>query len=489
MGGVLCRARGRIRGVALVAAMLLGVTGLAVTSLPSAVAEAATVLLSAAPDGNEGVGPYNASAPSVSGDGAHVAFASAAANLVDGDDNGAVDVFVRDRDGDGKWHTTMVSASAEGKPGNGDSYSPAISADGSVVAFASEATNLAGGGGSGRPDVFVWHRDDGRVTRISRDLLGGLANGGSYSPSVSADGSVVAFASDAADLVLGDLNSLTDVFVWKQDPVTRLTSLLRVVTRLLGEPRGNSYQPSVSADGRVVAFASDAPNLVQGDDNDTIDVFVHERGTGRTTLVSKGAGGKAADGPSFFPAVSAGGERVAFVSMATDLGSKDGAQPNVYVHDLDAGVTKLVSEGAGGEPADSSSFSPAISADGRYVAFDSAAGNLVGGDADGGGEDVFVHDTATGATTMVPLGAAGGQGEQGLYPGISGDGRYVAFAVVPPDWSTTQYFMHGPMWEAGDTGTPPPAPVETTTSTSGATTTTEPPPTSTSPVVTETTGG
>src|SRR6266498_412270 len=290
MGGVLCRARGRIRGVALVAAMLLGVTGLAGASLPAA-ADAATVLLSATPDGAEGVGSYTASAPSLSRDGEHVAFASAAADRVE----------------DGNWHTTLVSASALGQPGNGDSYSPSISADGGVVAFASEATNLDGGGGGGRPDVFVWHRDTKRVSRISRDLLGGLADGGSYSPSISADGSVVAFASDAADLVIGDLNDLTDVFVWRQDPVTRLTSLLRVVTRLLGEPRGSSYQPSVSADGRVVAFASDAPNLVQGDDNDTIDVFVHDRATGATTLVSKGEGGKAADGPSFFPAEEARG--------------------------------------------------------------------------------------------------------------------------------------------------------------------------------------
>ena len=485
MGGVLCRARGRIRGVALVAAMLLGVTGLAGASLPAA-AEAATVLLSATPDGAEGVGSYTASAPSLSRDGEHVAFASAAADLVEEDTNGAVDVFVRDRGQDGKWQTTLVSASALGKPGNGDSYSPSISADGGLVAFASEASNLDGGGGGGKPDVFVWHRDSKRVSRISRDLLGGLANGGSYSPSVSADGSVVAFASDAADLVIGDLNDLTDVFVWRQDPVTRLTSLLRVVTRLLGEPRGSSYQPSVSADGRVVAFASDAPNLVQGDDNDTIDVFVHDRATGATTLVSKGEGGKAADGPSFFPAVSANGERVAFVSMAADLGSADGAQPNVYVHDVDAGATKLVSEGAGGGPADSSSFSPAISADGRYVAFDSAAGNLVGGDADDGGEDVFVRDTATGATTMVPLGAAGGYGNQGLYPGISPDGAYVAFAVVPSDWSTCQYYLYGPVQEAGKPDGGPPA-QETTTS--ETTTTTEAAPTSTSPAVTETTGG
>src|SRR6266540_324071 len=424
MGGVVRRARGRSRGAALVAVLLLGVAG----SLWSvAAAQPTTVLLSAAPDGGEGVGPYFASPPSLSQDGAHVAFASAAANLVDGDSGGAVDVFVRDREEDGSWRTTLVSSSVEGKPGNADSYAPSISADGDVVAF----------------------------------------------------------ASDAADLVMGDLNGLTDVFVWKRDPVTRLVSLVRVVTRLLGEPKGNSYQPSVSADGTVVAFASDAPNLVADDDNDTIDVFAYDRSEGTTTLVSKGAGGKAADGPSFFPAVSGRGERVAFVSMAADLGPADGAQPNVYVYDLDAGATTLVSRGAGGEPADSSSFSPAISADGRYVAFDSAAGNLVGGDGNGG-EDVFVRDTETGATVEVPLDAAGGQGEQGFCPGISPDGEYVAFAVVPPDFASTQYYLHGPLLAGDPGGTPP---VETETSTTAGTTTTEAPPTSTEPAVTETTGG
>src|SRR6266542_184593 len=383
MGGVVRRARGRSRGAALGAVLLLGVAG---------------------------------------------SLWSAAANLVDGDSGGAVDVFVRDREEDGSWRTTLVSSSVEGKPGNADSYAPSISADGDVVAFASEATNLDGGGGVGHPDVFLWHRDSKRVTRISRGLLGGLADGGSYSPSISADGSVVAFASDAADLVMGDLNGLTDVFVWKRDPVTRLVSLVRVVTRLLGEPKGNSYQPSVSADGTVVAFASDAPNLVADDDNDTIDVFAYDRSEGTTTLVSKGAGGKAADGPSFFPAVSGRGERVAFVSMAADLGPADG----------------------------------------------------------NGGEDVFVRDTETGATVEVPLDAAGGQGEQGFCPGISPDGEYVAFAVVPPDFASTQYYLHGPLLAGDPGGTPP---VETETSTTAGTTTTEAPPTSTEPAVTETTGG
>jgi Tol biopolymer transport system component len=480
MGGVVRRRRGRIRIAALVAVLLIVMAGLAASSARSpASAGASTVLLSAAPDGTASGGPYYASAPSLSRDGAHVAFASAAGNLVAGGTGGTVEVFVRDRGADGTWRTTLVSATAQDRPGNGDSYSPSISADGSVVAFSSEATNLDGGGGPGRPDVFVWHRDTRRVTRISRGLLGGVADGGSYSPSISADGSVVAFSSDATDLVVGDLNDLSDVFVWSPDPVTRVASLVRVATSLLGEPRGSSFQPSLSADGGVVAFASDAPNLVAGDGNDTIDVFVHDRATGTTTLASTVASGNAANGPSFFPAISGGGDRVAFVSMATDLGPDGGAQPNVYVHDRGTGATTLVSQGASGEPADSSSFAPAISADGRYVAFDSAASNLVGWDSNGG-EDVFVRDTASGRTTKLD---AGGGGAQGFYPGISPDGSYVAFAVAPPDFATSEYYVCGPLLDDAA----PPAAQETTTTSSTTSTTTEPPPTTTEP--TQTTGG
>jgi Tol biopolymer transport system component len=495
MGGVLCRTRGRIRGDVSVAVAMLVAAALVATSLSwSAEAGPTTVMLSTAPDGAPGLGPYHAAAPAVSQDGAHVAFASAAANLVADDGNNAVDVFVRDRGQDGVWRTTVVSARTDGEFGNDDSYSPAISADGSVVAFASEASNLDGGGGDGRPDVFVWHRGNRKVSRISHGLLGGLANGGSYSPSISADGSVVAFASDAANLVVGDLNDLTDVFVWRQNPLTKVVSLVRVITQLLGEPSGGSYQPVVSADGGAVAFASDAPDLVDDDDNGTLDVFVYDRVKAATSLVSRGNDGAVGDGPSFFPALSAQGDRVAFVSMAPSLGSGDGYQPNVYVHDRASGGTELVSKGVSGGPADSSSFSPAISADGRYVAFDSAAGNLVGGDANGA-EDVFVHDTYTGATDLVSADGGWFGGDQALYPGISPDGGYVAFAVAPLDMSTTQYYLRGPLLGGGEREGVPVAtdpPVEETTTTEApteapTTSTTVAPPTSTTTAVTETT--
>jgi Tol biopolymer transport system component len=208
--------------------------------------------------------------------------------------------------------------------------------------------------------------------------------------------------------------------------------------------------------------------------------------------VSRASDGAIGDGPSFFPALSAQGERVAFVSMAPSLGSGDGYQPNVYVHDRSSGDTALVSKGVSGGPADSSSFSPAISADGRYVAFDSAAGNLVSGDGNGT-EDVFIHDTLSGATDLV---STDGDwfGEQALYPGISADGSNVAFAVAPLDMSTTQYYLRGPLLGGGEpVATDPPQVTdplqqETTTTSATTTSTTVEPPTTTT-AATETTGG
>jgi len=178
--------------------------------------------------------------------------------------------------------------------------------------------------------------------------------------------------------------------------------------------------------------------------------------------------------------------------MAASLGAGDGYQPNVYVHDRSSGGTSLVSKGVSGGPADSSSFSPAISADGRYVAFDSAAGNLVSGDSNGA-EDVFIHDTLSGATDLVSTDGGWFGGEQALYPGISPDGSYVAFAVAPLDMSSTQYYLRGPLLgggggDGGPVATNPPA-QPTTTTTATTTSTTVATPTSTTTAATETTGG
>lgn len=197
---------------------------------------------------------------------------------------------------------------------------------------------------------------------------------------------------------------------------------------------GESGSPSVSADGAKVAFQSAAANLVSGDTNGAVDIFVRADADPSTIRVSVGSGGAQADGPSSRPAISADGRFVAFVSEATNLVSGDtNGKADAFVRDTQAGTTTRVSVGAGGAQADAETRDgPAISADGRYVAFVSQASNLVAGDTNDAA-DAFVRDTQAGTTVRASLGPSNEQGAteaQGeTYPGIaiSGDGRYVAF--------------------------------------------------------------
>ncbi|WP_439625355.1 Ig-like domain-containing protein, partial [Gemmata sp.] len=183
-----------------------------------------------------------------------------------GDTNGAFDIFVKDTQ---TGAVTRVSTTAAGAQGDGDSDQPSVSADGRYVAFASRASNLVPGDTNGAFDIFVKDTQTGAVTRVSTTAAGAQGDGDSDQPSVSADGRYVAFASDAPNLVPGDTNGTYDVFV--KD--TQTGAVTRVSTTAGVQGDGASYTASVSADGRYVAFASDAPNLVPGDTNGGADVF------------------------------------------------------------------------------------------------------------------------------------------------------------------------------------------------------------------------
>ena len=372
--------------------------------------------------------------PSISADGRFVAFVSSASNLVPGDTNRRADVFVRDRR---TGTTRRVSLGAGGAQGNGDSSEPALSANGRFVAFYSEARNLVPGDTNGQADVFVRDRRTGTTRRVSLGSGGSQSNGASVQPALSADGRFVAFISDATNLVPGDTNGLTDVFV--RD---RQTGTTRRVSLGAGGAQGNwgSVEPAVSADGRFVAFTSLADNLVPGDTNGiTADVFVRDRQTGTTRRVSVGPGGVQSDGNSQFPALSADGRFVAFWSQATNLVPTDtNGTADVFVRDRQTGTTRRVNVGPGGVQANDISFYLALSADGRFVAFSSFATNLVPGDTNGS-YDVFVRDRQKGTTRRVSLGPGGAQGNDSSYdPAVSADGRFVAFSsdasnLVPGD--------------------------------------------------------
>ena len=364
--------------------------------------------------------------PALSADGRFVAFYSRASNLVPGDTNGFDDVFVRDRR---QGRTERVSVGPGGVQGDADSYGlPAISADGRFVAFVSGATNLVPGDTNGFVQVFVRDRQTGTTQRVSVGPRGAKGDADSFDPAISAGGRFVAFTSWASNLVPGDTNDTTDVFV--RDRQTGTTRRVSVGPRGVQGDAG-SYGPALSADGRFVAFQSSATNLVPGDTNGAGDVFVRDRRTRRTERVSVSTGGVQSDRSSGSAAISADGRFVAFYSAATNLvpGDTNGAG-DVFVRDRRTGRTERASVSTGGVQGDrEGSDSPAISADGRFVAFVSWASNLVPVDTLVG--DVFVRDRRAGTTRRVSVGPGGVQGNGTSYfPALSADGRFVAFPSI-----------------------------------------------------------
>jgi Tol biopolymer transport system component len=383
-----------------------------------------------------GVSPNAASQqPSLSADGQLVAFASRASNLVPGDTNNASDVFVRDVK---TGTTTLVSVNLSGTCGNGASDSPAISPDGRFVVFLSYASDLVSLPTNGHRNVFVRDLAAGTTTLVSVNLAGGGSD--SDTPVISADGRHVAFVSWAGDLTGMPTNDWSNIYV--RDLVAGTTTLVSVNNA--GTAGGNyfSEDPVISADGRFVAFQSDASDLVPADTNLRPDVFVRDLVAGTTTMVSaNGSGGDSGNGPSFNPVLSADGHTVAFESLSGDLvpgiTNYSGETDNVFVRNLTTGVTSFVSiNAAGTDPGSGGGTDPSISADGRYVAFRSPSGDLVAGAPYGG---LFVRDLTAGTTTLVNDTATGPGG--GFNPVISADGRHVAY-VNYGTGNTSQVFLH-----------------------------------------------
>ena len=419
----------------IIAVFTVAVAGFAV--VPQIAVGALTQRVSVATDGTQANNNSSVNAsPPISADGRYVAFASIASNLVPGDTNGTDDVFVRDlRSGT----TERVSVATDGSQGNSYSESPAISADGRYVAFVSGASNLVPGHPNDFEDVFVRDRQSGTTQRVNVATDGTEANNGSFSPAISADGRYVAFESYGSNLVPGDTNDLGDVFV--RDLRSGTTQRVSVATDGTQGNRlsGGHFGPAISADGRYVAFESAASNLVAGDTNHTTDVFVRDLRSGTTQRVSVATGGTQANRNSDSPAISADGRYVAFDSYGSNLVPGDTNENyDVFVRDRQSGTTERVSVATDGTQANNDNYSPAISADGRYVTFQSDASNLVPGDTNGTW-DVFVRDRQSGTTQRVNVATDGTQANSGSdSPAISADGRYVAFAsyasnLVPGD--------------------------------------------------------
>ena len=394
--------------------------------------------------------------PSISADGHHVAFTSRADNLVPGDTNLAQDVFVRDAL---TGSTSIVSVDSAGVQGDDNSglVPPSISADGRYVAFESWADNLVPGDTNGSADIFVRDTVANTTTRVSVDSAGVQGDVGSWNPSISGNGRYVAFESNAHNLVPGDTNKEADVFV--RDTLAGTTTRVSVDSAG-GEGNAWSGGPSISADGRYVAFGSWADNLVPGDTNVWDDVFVRDTLAGTTTRVSVDSAGAEGDGSSVGPSISTDGRYVAFGSSADNLvpGDTNGTN-DVFVRDTVSGTTTRASVDSAGLQGDGDSgagYGPSISADGRYVAFMSDSTNLVSGDTNGT-DDAFVRDTVANTTTRASVDSAGLQSnDYSEAPSISGDGGCVAFTswatnLVPGDTNdAADVFVRG-LW-LPDTG-------------------------------------
>jgi Tol biopolymer transport system component len=382
----------------------------------------ATTLVSVSSAGVQG--NQNSTTPSLSADGRLVAFTSDATNLVAGDTNGASDIFLRDLS---SGVTSRVSVSSAGAQGNAFSFSPRVSADGKIVAFASQASNLVAGDTNGFIDVFVRDLANAQTSRVSVSSAGVQGDQPSFGPvGLSADGRFVAFASASTNLVAGDTNLQSDVFV--RDRTANQTTRVSVATGGV-QANGSSADPSMSADGRFVAFVSTASNLVAGDTNAGQDVFVRDRTAGQTTRVSVATGGAQANGESFVPSISADGRFVAFSSFASNLVPNDtNIQQDVFVRDRTTGQTTRVSVGPGGAQGNGFSDFPTISADGRLVAFISDASNLVPDD-NNGVVDLFVFDRTTGRMTRVDVSSTGQEANERVIitSAISADDRFVVF--------------------------------------------------------------
>jgi Tol biopolymer transport system component len=393
---------------------------LALTALATAIPAQTTTRVSLGPGGVQGDG--NSRTVSISADGRFVAFGSSATNLVPADGNGSEDVFVADRQ---TGSVVRASLDSSGNEGNAGSFSPSISADGRFVAFHSFASNLVPLDTNGAADVFVRDLQAGTTERVSVDSLGVEAHGDSFYPSISADGRFVAFQSLAQDLVAGDVNGTQDVFVHdRQTGQTVLASVASTGTQ--GD--GDSLSASISADGRFVVFDSTSTNLDPSDTNSTSDVFVRDLVAGITERVSLDSTGAEGNGASYAGSVSADGRYVAFYSAATNFVPHDfNAAIDVFVRDRAAGTTERISVSPVGRGGLGDSLTPSISSTGRFVAFQSAAPNLVDGDTNATA-DVFVRDRTAGQTWRVSLGSGGMQADSySAGPAISADGRLVAF--------------------------------------------------------------
>jgi hypothetical protein len=362
-----------------------------------------------------------------SDDGIFACFSSSATNLVVGDTNGQDDCFVLNRQ---TGLLTRVSVSTDGTQGNGASGEPMVSGNGLFVTFRSTATNLVPGDSNNFPDVFVKDLTTGQLERVSVSSSGGQANNGADWSVISGDGRYVAFGSSSNNLVPDDTNGVTDIFLRDR----QLGTTVRVSKSSSGI-QANHYcdRPTISSDGSLVAFVSLASNLSPNDNNSDWDVFIHKVSTGETERVSiTSDGGQPNDSVQTFD-MSDDGQVVVFATRASNVVPGDNNQnPDVFVRDITLGTTTRISLSAtGGELVGGSGHSGvSISGDGRYAVYASQGNNIVSNDTNLR-DDIFRYDRATSTTIRASVSSTGMQSNADCYsPRLSKDGDCITYSTT-----------------------------------------------------------
>lgn len=368
------------------------------------------------------------SSDSISADGARVVFSSYASNLIQRDLNRHEDVFMAEPDSGAMRRMSLGASDAEA---NGDSFYPSISSNGRFVVFSSYATNLVAGDTNNQVDVFLSDLDDGTIDRVSIATDGSQSNGWSKEPHVSDDGRYVIFTSSASNLVAEDTNGFWDVFL--RDRSMGITT--RISVGDLGQ-QGNSYSgnPDMSADGRYLVFSSWSSNLLPNDVHSALDVFVKDQSTGQLFIASVSSSGAQGESLSFEPSISADGHYLVFSSYAWNLVPGDNNRAgDVFIRDLQTGTTQLASKTSQDGQDALGAERPAVSFDGRFVAF-VTNGNYSGSDILD--TDVYLRDLVAGTTTRLSVSPIGtpGYGNYGYdifdFVGLSSDGKRAVFSTA-----------------------------------------------------------
>lgn len=402
---------------------------------------------------------YGSNLSVVSADGQGVLFSSHGNQLVPNDTNGESDVFFHNR---ATGSLERLSLRSDGTQMDGSSYRAGMSADGQWVVFESYGILEAGDGRWEHQQIVLRNQATGEVRLISHSATGDLADENCWmSPHpISDDGQWVVFFCDATNLVEGDTNATTDVFLYHHTS----DSISRLSIGIHAEANDRSEGAHISGDGRYVVFDSVATNLIEGEDdndnNEASDVFLVDRATNSTTLISRNNQGEQGNSTSQFPAMSADGRYLTFISDATNLDSRatDGAL-HLYWHDRATGETALASQSATGEVVAIVSGTGEISGDGRWLLFATEETAVVGDTNEVA--DIFRRDRLSGLVERVSVDTynreANGANQSAT---LSRDGMTIAWSSFATNLVVGDTNGRGDIFVRQEVATPPPRPHE-----------------------------